>query len=116
VLVREAGIAHEDFIAGMNTKASELKLEHARFVEITGLDENNVATATDVARMLQAAADIDLIRSITTTRGYQFRTSRCVHSIPNTNRLLYGRYQVLGGKTGFINESGYCLATWVRTE
>jgi D-alanyl-D-alanine carboxypeptidase len=36
--------------------------------------------------------------------------------IGNTNRLLYGRYEVLGGKTGFIQESGYCLATWVRTQ
>ena len=81
------------------------------------VDENNVATATDVARLLQTAADNDLIRSITTTRGYEFRSPRRrLHRIPNTNRLLYGRYQVLGGKTGFINESGYCLATWVRTD
>ena len=116
VLAREAGIPHDEFIAGMNKKAAEIKLEHARFVEITGLDEGNVATATDVARLLQTAADNDLIRSITTTRGYEFRSSRSLHRIPNTNRLLYGRYQVLGGKTGFINESGYCLATWVRTE
>lgn len=115
VLAREAGLSLEDFIAGMNKKSSDLKLEQARFVELTGLDEGNVATATDVARLLQAAADNELIRSITTTRGYQFRSSRGLHSIPNTNRLLYGRYQVLGGKTGFISESGYCLATWVRT-
>ncbi len=116
VLSREAGLSHDDFIAGMNKKASELKLEHAAFFEQTGLDERNVATATDVARLLQAAADNDLIRSITTTRGYEFRSSRSIHRIPNTNRLLYGRYQVLGGKTGFINEAGYCLATWVRTD
>jgi D-alanyl-D-alanine endopeptidase (penicillin-binding protein 7) len=25
-----------------------------------------------------------------------------------------GEYEVLGGKTGFINSSGYCLATLVR--
>jgi D-alanyl-D-alanine carboxypeptidase (penicillin-binding protein 5/6) len=36
--------------------------------------------------------------------------------VANTNRLLYGRYEILGGKTGFISEAGYCLATWVRTD
>jgi D-alanyl-D-alanine carboxypeptidase len=36
--------------------------------------------------------------------------------VANTNRLLYGRYEVLGGKTGFIQESGYCLATWLRAQ
>lgn len=116
VLAREAGLCHDDFIAGMNRKAAEIKLVNSRFVETTGLHEGNVATATDVARLLQTATDNDLIRSITTTRCYEFRSSRSLHRIPNTNRLLYGRYQVLGGKTGFISESGYCLATWVRTE
>ena len=33
----------------------------------------------------------------------------------NTNRLLKSRWcEVNCGKTGFILESGYCLATWVR--
>jgi len=36
--------------------------------------------------------------------------------VANTNRLLYGRYEILGGKTGFIQEAGYCLATWLRAD
>jgi D-alanyl-D-alanine carboxypeptidase (penicillin-binding protein 5/6) len=36
--------------------------------------------------------------------------------IANTNRLLYGRYEVRGGKTGFIVEAGYCLATWIHSQ
>jgi len=116
VLVRESGLASGEFLAQMNRKAAELELDDTRFVEFTGLDERNVSTATDVARMLRAAADQEMIRSITTTRAYDFRTGRRVHHIVNTDRLLYGRYQILGGKTGFINEAGYCLATWVRSE
>ena len=26
------------------------------------------------------------------------------------------RYEVMGGKTGFILEAGYCFATWIRTQ
>ena len=51
-----------------------------------------------------------------TTRSYGFRSATRPHTVANTNRLLYGRYEILGGKTGFISEAGYCLATWVHTD
>jgi D-alanyl-D-alanine endopeptidase (penicillin-binding protein 7) len=117
VLARESGLSSDEFVARMNQKASELGLGDARFVEVTGLDERNVATAADVARLLKAAADIELFRQISTTRSYEFWSDRGLHRVANTDRLLYNRnLQILGGKTGFINEAGYCLATWIRTE
>jgi D-alanyl-D-alanine endopeptidase (penicillin-binding protein 7) len=116
VLARESGLSGDAFVARMNRKAAELGLKDSRFVEFTGLDERNVSTAADVARMLHAAAHDPLIQQITTTREYEFRTATRVHAIRNTDRLLYGRYDVLGGKTGFIQEAGYCFATWIRTE
>ena len=116
VLVRESGISLDEFLALMNRKSVELGLTDTRFVEFTGLDERNVSTAADVARLLRAAADNSMIRGISTTRSYYFRSNTRSHHIPNTNRLLYNRrMEILGGKTGFINEAGYCLATWVRT-
>ena len=124
VLVRESALPREDFLARMNQKALELGLTHTRYVEFTGLDERNVSTASDVARLLRAAADHPTIHNISITRSYEFRSTRPYasrdiprrHMVANTNRLLYGRYEVLGGKTGFIQESGYCLATWLRAE
>lgn len=116
VLARESGIEHDEFLSQMNRKAIELELSDTRFVEFTGLDEHNISTATDVAKLMRAAADHEMIRSISTTRSYDFRTERRAHHIVNTNRLLYSRYEVLGGKTGFINEAGYCVATWIRSE
>lgn len=117
VLARQAGLDREDFLAAMNKKALEIGMSHTRFVETTGLDERNVATAADVARLLEVAARQPRIHTITTTRSHEFRTSaRRAHFIGNTNRLLYGRYEVVGGKTGFISEAGYCFATWVRTQ
>jgi D-alanyl-D-alanine carboxypeptidase (penicillin-binding protein 5/6) len=67
--------------------------------------------------MLRAAASNPVIQDIMTTRIYEFRSASTPHTVVNTNRLLvYGRYDVRGGKTGFINEAGYCFATWVRTQ
>lgn len=116
VLARESGLSADQFVARMNRKAVELGLTGTRFVEFTGLDERNVSTASDVARLLHAAAHEPLIQEITTTRQYQFATGRRVHDVHNTNRLLYSQYEVLGGKTGFILEAGYCFATWIRTQ
>ena len=120
VLVRESGLAPEDFLARMNRKAFELGLARTRFVEFTGLDERNVSTAADCARLLRAAAENPTIQTITTTRSYEFygryRSRNRPHAVYNTNRLLYGRYEIRGGKTGFISEAGYCLATWVHTQ
>lgn len=115
VLVRESGMKSDDFLARMNRKAVELGLARTRFVEFTGLDERNVSTAADCARLLVAAAENRTIQHISTTRTHEFRSNRRPHMVANTNRLLYGRYEVLGGKTGYINEAGYCYATWLRT-
>ena len=124
VLVRESSLESEDFLARMNQKALELGLTHTRYVEFTGLDERNVSTASDVARLLRVVSGHPMIHDISITRSYEFVTTRPYanrtisrrHLVGNTNRLLYGRYEVMGGKTGFIQESGYCLATWVRTQ
>ncbi len=116
VLARESGLSADDFLARMNRKAAELGLTHTHFVEFTGLDERNVSTAADIASLLRAAAGQPLFREITTTRTYEFRSDRWDHAVYNTNRLLGSRYEILGGKTGFISEAGYCFATWVRDQ
>ncbi len=123
VLARESGLSPEAFAARMNGKAREMGLANTRFAEPTGLDERNVSTAVDVARLVRAAADHYLIREITTTPEYVFlgeypgrrHTVARTHQIVNTNRLLRSnRYEFSCSKTGFISESGYCVATWVR--
>jgi D-alanyl-D-alanine endopeptidase (penicillin-binding protein 7) len=123
VLARESGLSSDEFVAHMNDRARTMGLTNTRFAEPTGLDERNVSTAVDVARLLRAAADHYLIREITTTPTYVFlseyagrrRTVTRTHQIVNTNRLLRSnRFEFSCSKTGFISESGYCAATWIR--
>ena len=119
VLSRESGLAREQVLARMNARATELGLEQTRFVEFTGLDERNVASATDCARLLRAAASVPTIQEIMTRRTHvfssEYKTWHRQHQVGNTNRLLFGSYEVRGGKTGFILEAGYCFATWIHT-
>jgi D-alanyl-D-alanine endopeptidase (penicillin-binding protein 7) len=125
VLARESDLAPDSFVARMNDEARELGLANTHFAEPTGLDERDVSTATDVARLLRAAANHYLIREVTTTPSYVFvseyagrrRTVSRTHHIVNTNRLLRSnRYEFNCSKTGFISQSGYCVATWLRDQ
>ena len=103
------------FVARMNEKAAELGLEGTRYVDPSGLLADNVSSAYDMARLISYAADDPVIAGIMRTEKYAFRTSRRPISIHSTNQLLRtADVDVRGGKTGFINRSGYCLASLLR--
>lgn len=120
MLARETGFTGEQFVELMNLKASELGLEKARFVEPTGLDPGNVASSRDVARLAQHAFANDDIRDALTRWRYTLAvtspdgaTSRTI-LIKNTNYLLESflnkdPYLFIAGKTGFIDEAGWCI-------
>lgn len=118
-LVRSTKLTREEFVARMNEKAASLGLRASHFVEPTGLDKENKSTAEDVARLLSAALAQEEISRVTSMASYKFR----VH---NTNKMRVARStdllldksqfarssitRVVGGKTGFIDEAGYCFA------
>lgn len=110
VLARSTGLSMPEFVAAMNTKARELNLRETRYADPTGLDENNISTASDQARLIILAADNPLISRITSSPSYTFLCGRRIESLTNTNRLMRSRSDIVGSKTGFINEAGYCLA------
>ncbi len=115
-LVRTCGVPYDEYIARMNSMADSLELVSAHFVEPTGLDERNVATATDCAKLLRLASSNPIIGAIMQKTEYDFTSNRRRHRLVNTNRLLRSKWRVTAGKTGFISESGYCLATNVETQ
>lgn len=114
-LARTCGLTNDEFVRRMNVKAESLGLTGTRFVEPTGLSEQNVATAEGVARLLNAAAANPIVSAIMQKQSYAFVSNRRTHHLVNTNRLLRSKWRVTGGKTGFINEAGYCLVTSVET-
>jgi D-alanyl-D-alanine endopeptidase (penicillin-binding protein 7) len=113
-LARTCGLTSAEFVQRMNAKAESLGLTGTHFVEPTGLSEQNVATAEGVARLLNAASSNPIVGAIMQKPNYAFSTNRRKHMLVNTNRLLHSSWRVTGGKTGFINEAGYCLATKVE--
>lgn len=104
------------FVAQMNAKARSLGLWETHFADPTGLNPDNVSTAMDLTRLVATASRDDRISQIMRTQDYIFRSDRQFHRLHTTNRLLSTELNIVGGKTGFIRQSGYCLTTFVRGE
>lgn len=100
------------FVARMNTKAADLGMSHSHFADPAGLNGENIATASDLAKMVMAADDYALIRQASTTQRMEVKpfANHGPLTYNNTNRLLKNEnWDIALSKTGFINEAGRCL-------
>jgi D-alanyl-D-alanine endopeptidase (penicillin-binding protein 7) len=108
-----------NFVEAMNNKASSLDMQHSHFADPSGLNVNNVSSASDLAKMLAAAQRYPLITQSTTTlhQDVQPYVSRGPLTFNNTNRLLKNKDWHIGlSKTGYINEAGRCLVMQASIE
>jgi len=114
-LARNSHGGTASFIERMNEKAIELGLQNTSFADPSGLNANNMSSAFDLSHLITFATNDDRISSIMRTPTYTVTTNRRQIPIHSTNQLVMkGDVDVMGGKTGFISKSGYCLATLLR--
>jgi D-alanyl-D-alanine endopeptidase (penicillin-binding protein 7) len=114
-LARVSSYGSEAFIERMNSKAAELGLTNTRYADPSGLLAANVSSAYDMARLITYVSGDERIASIMRTPTYTVTAGRRVINIHSTNQLVMkGDVDVQAGKTGFIRNAGYCLATLLR--
>lgn len=104
--------SEELFVAKMNEKAKNLGCENTKFSNCTGLPKpNQYSCAKDVAIMFS-----NLVRHKEYFNYSKIWLENFVHPdnrltcMTNTNKLLRKYNTCDGGKTGFTNEAGFCLA------
>lgn len=90
----------------MNIKAKELGMINTTYVDANGLNPKNISTPSDLSRLLTYASKMKEIRYYSTHKSYKFNGMTFINSNPIVRR---GSMNVLTQKTGFINESGFCL-------
>lgn len=119
-LARSTGLEQKDFVAEMNKKAETLGLKNTTFADPTGLLPENQGTARDVAKLLAAALEREEVKAATLQKRYVFSpvNSEKIYYVKSTDELLWSflnddPYNFVGGKTGYIEESGYNLAVEV---
>lgn len=115
-LARVSGLGTKRFVAEMNRGAADFGLQQTRFVDPSGLHEGNLSSAYDVSRLILLASERTEVAEIMRKRSYVIRTSRRTRTIRSTNRLLGTGVDVIAGKTGYIDEAGYCFAALVQLQ
>ncbi|MEX3932617.1 D-alanyl-D-alanine endopeptidase [Paraburkholderia phymatum] len=98
------------FMSAMNAKAKALGMTDTHFENPTGLTSQNVASARDLVKMVNAAYQYPMIRRFSTDRSYDVYTGKRTIAYNSTNALVRNSSWDIGlQKTGFINEAGECL-------
>ena len=104
------------FVEKMNAKAKELGANDTLFANCTGLPkEPQYSCAKDVAVMLQALLKHEKYYEYGKVWMDKFAHPKGRYTeITNTNKLVRFYDGCDGGKTGFTNEAGFCLAATAK--
>ena len=98
------------FVAAMNRKAHELGMNDTHYVEPTGLSSLNQSSARDLATLVKAAHEHQIIRELSTSPEYAVEVGNRAVQFRNTNNLVRSPVWDIGlQKTGYISEAGRCL-------
>ena len=108
--------SEEAFVERMNERARELGAEDTLFANCTGLPrEPQYSCAKDVALMLRELLKHGSFFDYAGIRLEDFRhPDGRVTTMTNTNKLLRKLEGCDGGKTGFTQEAGFCLAATAK--
>ena len=122
-LAEQIAGSEQNFVKLMNEKASELGMKSTHFENTTGLhNENHYTTVNDLAILLSYALQNNTFREIFTSSRHSTSPtnkhpggmtfySTMFEGLSNQN-LMDG--EILGGKTGYTDEAGLCLASLAR--
>jgi D-alanyl-D-alanine endopeptidase (penicillin-binding protein 7) len=105
------------FVTAMNFKAASLGLTHTHYEDPTGLSPENVSTASDLAKLVQAAAEYPVIREFTTTPSHfvEIQPTGRTLGFNNSNALVKKQdWDITLQKTGYIKEAGKCVVMLVN--
>ena len=123
------GIAHlvagseDNYTDLMNKKAVKLKMNNTHFSNTTGLhDDNHYTTMEDLAILVKYALKNDTFREIFTSIMYTTSTTNknpggiTVYNsmFRNIGEQNGDDFEIIGGKTGFTDEAGLCLASLAK--
>ena len=129
-LARYIAGSEEDFVELMNQKAHKMGLQNTHFENPTGLyHKDHYSSCRDVATIMAYAMKMSLCRRILMTQSYVAPFTTAVGESKNYflyHNLIVTQFDkvkpnqptavtVVAGKTGFTDESKYCLVTYAES-
>lgn len=105
--------SEEDYVKLMNEKAIKLGLKDSVFKNTTGMDEDGQhSTVSDIAIIFKYALNNKEFKKIITTDKYTTSNGDFDIKGPIVVARKYDMSYFLGGKTGFTDYAGKCLASF----
>ena len=122
-LANQIAGSEQGFVKMMNQKAADLGMDNTHFENVTGIhNENHYTTVENLAVLLSYALQNDTFREIFTSSRHSTQPtnkhpdgitfySTMFEELDNQN-IIDG--EILGGKTGYTDEAGLCLASLAK--
>lgn len=105
--------SEEEYSKLMNEQAKKLNLNNSNFVNTTGLDiENQYSSVYDIAMLLKYSLNDKNFKTIFSTKDYVTTNGYYEFSGPIAKAEDLGMTYFKGGKTGFTDLAGRCLASY----
>jgi D-alanyl-D-alanine endopeptidase (penicillin-binding protein 7) len=117
-LAAVSGLDMDDFVARMNEVSADLGMDHSSWSDPSGLEDENLSTARDIARATVAVAAHPVLAPVSTAPWWDlYREGREEPRRLYTTDRLSGRtdIEVLAAKTGYTDTARYCFSTVVET-
>lgn len=107
------------FVQLMNEKAAELGMNNTHFTNVCGFhNSDHYSTAKDMAILMDYALKNEVFYEIFTSKSYYTETNKHTSGITLSSTMfsqmessLIMGGEILGGKTGFTDQAGLCLAS-----
>lgn len=109
-----------DFVTLMNEKARELGMTRTRYANATGLhDVKNISTVEDIAKLVHRVSKNPVFYEVFTTLQHEVPATNFNEEGFIMNSTIYNSLMklpelqnvIIGGKTGFTEQAGLCLAS-----
>lgn len=119
-LALQAAGSESAFVELMNQKAQKMGLTSTHFANCTGLhSDNQYSTVTEIGKILREALKNKTFYKVFTTKSYTanatdihpdgFTFESSMFKEMDSSTVIGG--EILGGKTGYTDEAGRCLAS-----
>lgn len=114
-----SGLPYHVFVDRMNDVSEQLLMTQSTFVDPSGLEDDNLSTARDMAKAVIALSAHPTLSVMATAPEWQLvRTDKPQRRwLGSTDRIVARKnLEVLSAKTGYTDTAAYCFAAVVRTE
>lgn len=110
VLAEKISGTEEKFVEKMNEKAERLGMDNTSFTNCNGYydDSKQISTAYDLAILCSALAEYDFLQDYFTCWRDYVRNGQT--ELVNSNELVKSYKGIIGFKSGYTENSGYCTA------